>query len=81
MCAFCYLSGKLDRGAVLKAICAGFQETTEPAICLTDGPHLAFSFFFLYIHVCVLYIFPVTAWPSFLFTILGCMFHLYNLIQ
>ncbi|KAI4302643.1 hypothetical protein MLD38_038363 [Melastoma candidum] len=26
--------GKLDRGAVLKAICSGFQETTEPAICL-----------------------------------------------
>ncbi|XP_059668144.1 vacuolar-sorting receptor 1-like [Cornus florida] len=29
--------GKLDRGAVLKAICSGFQETTEPAICLSDG--------------------------------------------
>ncbi|XP_059640556.1 vacuolar-sorting receptor 1-like [Cornus florida] len=29
--------GKLDRGAVLKAICSGFQETTEPAICLTEG--------------------------------------------
>lgn len=28
--------GKLDRGAVLKAICSGFQETTEPAICLTE---------------------------------------------
>ncbi|KAJ7961071.1 vacuolar sorting receptor-like 1 [Quillaja saponaria] len=28
--------GKLDKGAVLKAICAGFQETTEPAICLTE---------------------------------------------
>ncbi|KAK4795883.1 hypothetical protein SAY86_028209 [Trapa natans] len=27
--------GKLDKGTVLKAICAGFQETTEPAICLT----------------------------------------------
>ncbi|XP_052484186.1 vacuolar-sorting receptor 1 isoform X3 [Gossypium raimondii] len=26
--------GKLDKGAVLKAICAGFQETTEPTICL-----------------------------------------------
>ncbi|OWM67050.1 hypothetical protein CDL15_Pgr000502 [Punica granatum] len=26
--------GKLDRRAVLKAICSGFQETTEPAICL-----------------------------------------------
>ncbi|KAJ8533753.1 hypothetical protein K7X08_007077 [Anisodus acutangulus] len=28
--------GKLDKGAVLKAICSGFEETTEPAICLTD---------------------------------------------
>lgn len=27
--------GKLDRTAVLKAICAGFQETTEPSICLS----------------------------------------------
>ncbi|KAG8374475.1 hypothetical protein BUALT_Bualt11G0136200 [Buddleja alternifolia] len=27
--------GKLDKGAVLKAICAGFEETTEPAICLS----------------------------------------------
>lgn len=30
--------GKLDKGAVLKGICSGFQETTEPAICLTEGP-------------------------------------------
>ncbi|CAN0846922.1 Vacuolar-sorting receptor 1 [Linum grandiflorum] len=28
--------GKLDKGAVLKAICAGFRETTEPAVCLTS---------------------------------------------
>lgn len=28
--------GKLDKGAVLKAICAGFQETTEPAVCLSE---------------------------------------------
>ncbi|ERN04171.1 vacuolar-sorting receptor 1 [Amborella trichopoda] len=28
--------GKLDKGAVLKAICAGFQETTEPSVCLSD---------------------------------------------
>uniref|UniRef100_A0A1J3DX64 Vacuolar-sorting receptor 1 n=1 Tax=Noccaea caerulescens TaxID=107243 RepID=A0A1J3DX64_NOCCA len=28
--------GKLEKGAVLKALCAGFQETTEPAICLTE---------------------------------------------
>ncbi|KAL5132758.1 Vacuolar-sorting receptor 1 [Glycine soja] len=27
--------GKLSRAAVLKAICSGFQETTEPSICLT----------------------------------------------
>ncbi|XP_020575329.1 vacuolar-sorting receptor 1-like isoform X1 [Phalaenopsis equestris] len=28
--------GKLDKSAVLKAICAGFQETTEPAVCLNE---------------------------------------------
>uniref|UniRef100_A0A804NYA8 Vacuolar-sorting receptor 1 n=1 Tax=Zea mays TaxID=4577 RepID=A0A804NYA8_MAIZE len=28
--------GKLDKGAVLKALCAGFRETTEPAVCLSD---------------------------------------------
>ncbi|KAL4581120.1 hypothetical protein LXL04_017329 [Taraxacum kok-saghyz] len=28
--------GKLEKGAVLKAICAGFEETTEPAACLSD---------------------------------------------
>ncbi|KAE8679999.1 Vacuolar-sorting receptor 1 [Hibiscus syriacus] len=28
--------GKLAKGAVLKAICAGFEETTEPAACLTS---------------------------------------------
>ncbi|XP_022725411.1 vacuolar-sorting receptor 7-like isoform X1 [Durio zibethinus] len=27
--------GKLDRTAVLKAICAGFKETTEPPVCLS----------------------------------------------
>ncbi|KAJ4838721.1 Vacuolar-sorting receptor 6 [Turnera subulata] len=27
--------GKLERTAVLKAICAGFKETTEPPVCLT----------------------------------------------
>ncbi|KAL0334955.1 UNVERIFIED_CONTAM: Vacuolar-sorting receptor 3 [Sesamum radiatum] len=26
--------GKLEKGAVLKAICAGFEETTEPSVCL-----------------------------------------------
>ncbi|KAI7745427.1 hypothetical protein M8C21_006666, partial [Ambrosia artemisiifolia] len=29
--------GKLAKQAVLKAICSGFGETTEPAICLTDA--------------------------------------------
>ncbi|XP_010938945.1 vacuolar-sorting receptor 3 [Elaeis guineensis] len=28
--------GKLEKKAVLKAICAGFEETTEPAACLSD---------------------------------------------
>ncbi|KAK9167910.1 hypothetical protein Syun_000050 [Stephania yunnanensis] len=28
---------QLDKGAVLRAICAGFRETTEPAVCLADG--------------------------------------------
>ncbi|MCO5595474.1 hypothetical protein L7F22_049517 [Adiantum nelumboides] len=27
--------GKLDKGAVLKAICSGFQEATEPPVCLS----------------------------------------------
>ncbi|KAL3614341.1 Vacuolar-sorting receptor 3 [Castilleja foliolosa] len=28
--------GKLEKGAVLKAICSGFEETTEPSVCLDD---------------------------------------------
>ncbi|KAL5706826.1 Vacuolar-sorting receptor 3 [Ranunculus cassubicifolius] len=28
--------GKLAKGAVLKAICSGFEETTEPSVCLSD---------------------------------------------
>ncbi|XP_038983392.1 vacuolar-sorting receptor 1-like [Phoenix dactylifera] len=28
--------GKLEKKAVLKATCAGFEETTEPAVCLSD---------------------------------------------
>eukprot|EP00249_Psilotum_nudum_P016620 c25912_g1_i1 orf=674-2713(-) len=28
--------GKLDKGPVLKAICAGFQESTEPPVCLSE---------------------------------------------
>jgi len=31
------LTGKLEKGAVLKAICSGFEETTEPAVCLSGG--------------------------------------------
>lgn len=34
------VSGKMDKGPVLKAICAGFEETTEPAICLSEGYYL-----------------------------------------
>lgn len=32
-----FFPGKLEKGAVMKAICAGFEETTEPAICLSSG--------------------------------------------
>ena len=28
--------GRLERGAVLRGICAGFEETSEPAVCLQD---------------------------------------------
>ncbi|KAI3707568.1 hypothetical protein L6452_26194 [Arctium lappa] len=28
--------GKLEKGVVLKAICSGFEETTEPTVCLSD---------------------------------------------
>lgn len=31
------IAGKLEKKAVLKAICSGFEETTEPAVCLSDG--------------------------------------------
>jgi hypothetical protein len=31
------LAGKLESNAVLKAICAGFKESTEPHVCLTPG--------------------------------------------
>ena len=34
------VTGKLERSAILKAICAGFKETTEPLICLTGGRFL-----------------------------------------
>ncbi|KAK8556086.1 hypothetical protein V6N13_070155 [Hibiscus sabdariffa] len=37
--------GKLDKGAVLKAICAGFQDTIEQAICLSEGYHLLHSIY------------------------------------
>ncbi|XP_051133954.1 vacuolar-sorting receptor 3-like [Andrographis paniculata] len=29
--------GKLEKGAVLKAICSGFEETTEPSVCLSGN--------------------------------------------
>lgn len=29
-------TGKLDKGAVLKAICSGYKETTDPPVCLSD---------------------------------------------
>nr|CAN79862.1 hypothetical protein VITISV_021998 [Vitis vinifera] len=29
------VAGKLEKGAVLKAICSGFEETTEPDVCLS----------------------------------------------
>ncbi|CAA6653551.1 unnamed protein product [Spirodela intermedia] len=28
--------GKLEKSAVLKAVCSGFEETTEPAVCLSN---------------------------------------------
>jgi hypothetical protein len=28
--------GKLDKIAIVKAICAGFEETTEPVVCLSE---------------------------------------------
>lgn len=31
------VAGKLDKGAVLKAVCSGFQETTDPPVCLGSG--------------------------------------------
>lgn len=34
---FIFCLGKLDKRAVLRAICSGFEETTEPDICLTQG--------------------------------------------
>ena len=34
------ITGKLEKGAVLKAVCSGFEETTEPAVCLSDGMDL-----------------------------------------
>ena len=37
-------TGKLAKGAVLKAICAGFEETTEPAVCLSGGKFVLLYF-------------------------------------
>ena len=33
----CTCEGRLERTAVLKAICAGFNETSDPLICLNTG--------------------------------------------
>lgn len=30
-------AGKLDKAAVLKAICSGFEETADPPVCLSDS--------------------------------------------
>ncbi|MBA0631626.1 hypothetical protein Godav_000482, partial [Gossypium davidsonii] len=38
--------GKLAKGAVLKAICSGFEETTEPAVCLSGVVQLMVQFLF-----------------------------------
>lgn len=37
LCLLTKSSGKLDKGAVMKAICSGFQETTDPPVCLSEG--------------------------------------------
>ena len=29
--------GKLDKTAVLKAICSGYEESTDPPVCLSDS--------------------------------------------
>lgn len=34
---FIFSKGKLERTAVLKAVCSGFKETTEPSVCLSGG--------------------------------------------
>ena len=34
------IAGKLDKVVVLKEICAGFQETTDPTVCLSEGGFL-----------------------------------------
>jgi hypothetical protein len=41
------LVGKLERTAVLKAVCAGFKEGTEPHVCLSDGRRKLSSVVFL----------------------------------
>jgi hypothetical protein len=35
--AFIFAAGKLDKAAVLRAICSGYQETTDPPVCLSDS--------------------------------------------
>lgn len=41
------LAGKLEKGAVLKAICSGFEETTEPAVCLSGGKFFLLVWYYL----------------------------------
>lgn len=36
---YLFPAGILERLAVLKAICAGFKESTEPSVCLSGGYH------------------------------------------
>ncbi|KAL5978750.1 Vacuolar-sorting receptor 6 [Asimina triloba] len=36
--------GKLERTAVLKALCAGFKESTEPRLCLSRGKYFPLIF-------------------------------------
>ena len=42
-------AGKLEKSAVLKAVCSGFKETTEPAVCLSEGESPYFLWFSSYL--------------------------------
>ena len=45
--------GKLERTAILKAICAGFQETADPPICLSGGQSTLFVVPIVMSHECI----------------------------